>query len=488
MSLRLRPLCLAILASVALAGPAAAADLVNAYELARQGDPVLAGADAQRNATGEGVNQARAALLPFVTGTGTYGRSDSESEGSQVFGGSPLPPSSSESESSSRSWNISLQQSLYDHANYTRLQSSRLRAGAADHDYAAAEQELVVRVAEAYFNVLTSIETLASARAEERAVRRQLDQAERRLEVGLAPITDVYEARASYDSARARAIASANALEDAREALTEITGEPIEGLRGLSLDYQPTLPTPAEQDAWVNSALELNPSLLSAKLAAEAAEADIRTARAAHLPTLGASISRGDSGSWGDSTNRLTGVDSNFDNSGTDTRVGVTLTVPIFAGGATQSGVRQAIYSRDAAAERFEQQRRAVARSTRTAHRAVIAGIAEIEARRQAVISARSAYESTEAGLEVGTRTIVDVLLSQQQLFAAQREFANARHVFLVNGLRLKAAAGSVTFEDLQAVNALLSTDADALLEQAEGDQPMVPSASGALEPAPRGG
>lgn len=463
----MRPTPLALTFALLFASTAQATDLLQAYELARESDPQLAAAEAQKLAQGEGVVQSRAALLPQISASASLGRGRSDSAGSQVFGGTQLPPSESSGHSRSRRYGVDLSQSLYDHRNYTGLRASRARAERAEADYQAALQGLAVRVADAYFNVLTAIETLSVARGEERAVKRQLDQAEQRFEVGLTAITDVHEARARFDAARASAIAAETGLFDAREGLAEVTGQHLTGLRGLNQDFKPELPGPQDPEAWVQMALDANPQLRAADLALAAAEHDIGTARAGHLPTLGLSAGWSDQAGWGDNTNLLTGQASRYNNSGDGYSVGIALNVPLFSGLATQSRVRQALHSRDATAEQLEQNRRAITRQTRNAYRALLAGISEIEARQQAVVSASSALEATEAGFEVGTRTIVDVLLAQQQQANAQREYARARHGFVVNSLRLRQAAGSVAFADVEGVNRLLTRDVEAGLDAA---------------------
>ena len=248
----LRPLTLAMLIA-GTSGTAAAADLMDAYQLARQSDPQLAAAESSRDAVGENVVQSRSALLPQLSGSYSIGQT--EPFGNEAVG-----------EARSSGFGLTLHQSIYDHSNWTRLGASRLRADQADADYKAAADDLVVRTAAAYFEVLTAIETLASSRAEERSVKRQLDQAEKRLEVGLAPITDVHEARARFDTARANAIAAGTALEDAREALAEITGQRLDNLRGLSPDYIPKNDDPRGAEEWVSIALEQNPTLISRQL------------------------------------------------------------------------------------------------------------------------------------------------------------------------------------------------------------------------------
>ncbi len=465
MRLSLRPLTLAILLTAA-AGTAGAADLLEAYERARLSDPVLAASESRSLAVGEGVVQNRAQLLPQLDGSYSWNRVETDSSGSQAFGTTVQPASDSTSENTNTGWSINLRQSLYDHGNYTRLSAAKARSAQSQAEYKAASDALLVRVADAYFNVLTAIETLASSRAEERSVKRQLDQAEKRLEVGLAPITDVHEARARFDTARANAIAAANALDDSREALAEITGTPIDNIRGLPADYRPADPTDLINQDWVAVAMESNPTLLAREFAVAAANKDIATARSGHLPSLGltASYSDGD----GDGINDIfspVASNNSFRNASQSTRVGVVLNVPIFAGGATQSGVRQAVFNRDATVDALEQERRSVIRQTRNAQRSLGAGSAEVEARRLSVVSAQAAFEASEAGLEVGTRTIVDVLITQQSLFQAQREYARSRHAFLVNLLRLKQAGGTIALADLQEVNRVLVNDAEAALD-----------------------
>ena len=256
----------------------------------------------------------------------------------------------------------------------------------------------------------------------------------------------------------------------AAEPLAEITGQPMAHLKGLSADFRPENTDTKSLEEWVQIALDNNPTLKSYDLALQAAEKDVQTARAGHLPTLSANASYGDDASWGDSTRRTnpTSPAIDFGNASTGSSFGLTLSVPIFSGFATQSRVRQALYQRDAAADQLEQQKRAITRSTRNAYRALVAGQAEVEAQRLAVVSAKAAYEAGEAGLEVGTRTIVDVLIAQQQLFNAQRDYARARHAYLVNLLRLKQAAGTIEASDLADVNRWLVADAEASLQNSD--------------------
>lgn len=458
--MRRQRLTLALVASLsAFAGSAPAADLAEIYEMARASDPQLAAAESAMFAAGEGVVQARSALLPRVVGSASL--SDSNNAGSSLSTPIRLPDGTltfgradSSGESTSRSYRLDLTQSIYNHSNYTRLRGARAGQSRSAASYDAAMDGLIVRVATAYFGALTATTNLEAAQAEEKAVKRQLEQAEQRFEVGLSAITDVHEARARYDGARAAVINSQNQLDDAYEALAELTGKPVGGVSPLAEDIKLSRPNPDNSEAWVDTAQAESPTLAIRRFELQQAEAAVETAKAGHLPTLGASYGWSNSSTWGASV--ANGETRPGDSSFRDHGFGISLNVPIFEGLATQSAVRQQLHNRDAAQDQFEQEQRAVARSTRNAFRAVAAGISEVEARKQAQISAQSALDATQAGFEVGTRTIVDVLFSQQVLFQAQRDYASARHNYLLNSLRLKQAAGTITVADLQAVNALL--------------------------------
>lgn len=470
MNLRLRPIHLALLLAIGCA-TAQAGDLQQAYDLARQSDPTLAGSEANKRAEAEGVVQSRAALLPQVNATGSLTRNSGTNSSVAPFGcstGVCFGQDVSTHDTTTRSTAINVQQSIYDHSNYTRLKASMSRERQFDALYDNAADSLVTRVATAYFNVLSAIQDLASSRAQERALKRQYDQANVRLQVGLAPITDMQEAKAQYDIARAQTINFETALSDAREALTEITGQPIDRLKGLAADFSPTAPAPADVDAWVKMAVDQNPQIRAQKLALDAAEHDVDTARAGHLPTLAFTASYGDNTTWGSSTDN--GLPFPPASVGYGPQYMLTLSVPIFSGFAVSSRVRQQLAVRDAAADTLEATRRSIERQARNAFHATIGGLTEIDARRQALLSAQTALDATQTGLEVGTRTIVDVLISEQTLFSAQRDYARARNNFVVNQLLLKQAAGNIGGADVSAVNAMLVSDAESALDAPAND------------------
>ena len=434
--MRRLPLAFALAAALSPFGAAHAEDLMQTYQQARQNDPQYAAAEANRAVVAETPVQARATLLPQVSGSVGVTRID-EGPGNSVQTGS---------------WGVQLSQSLFDYGNYTALRSAKALDRAGGYDLIAAGNDLITRTSAAYFNVLVQLETLAAAEASEAALKKQFDLASKRLEVGLAPITDVHEARAQYDAARANTILTRNTVQDAYQALVEITGTQVGILKALPDDFQPSLPAQQDADAWVATATGQNPTLQAQRSSLEAAEADVSTARSGHLPTLGLTASYGKA---------IPGVyDPDFVGSNYSTgTVGISLEVPIFTGFATQSRVRSALAQRDAAADAVEQAKRSVERNTRNAYQALVAGVTEVEARRLAVVSAQSAYDASVVGLEVGTRTVVDVLINQRSLFTAQQAFALSRYSFLQNRLLLDQAAGTLDVDDVQDVNRLLTAD-----------------------------
>jgi outer membrane protein len=465
-----RPLALALAAVVGSAAllplAASAEDLMQTYELARAGDPQFSAAESTRDATKEGAVQARAAMLPQIDGSASIRKTRSKGPATDT----QLDPDSGEfiqftgeidSESTSRNIGVNVRQMVFDLSNFTTLRGQKELSRASDFTLEAAGDSLITRTSAAYFNVLIAIETLAAAEAQEAALKKQFDFADKRLEVGLAPITDVHEARAQYDSARANTIVTRNALLDAYQALAEITGQPVENLKALPADFQPSLPNEQDADAWVATALENNPGLAAAEHQVAAANANVDTARAGHWPTLYLDGGYGDNKTTGDrtfSSGAFTATNP-IESESRGPNLGLVLSVPIFSGGATQSRVREAIANRDVRADQYEQERRAVVRNTRNAYQSLLAGISEVEARRLALVSAQAAYDASQVGLEVGTRTVLDVLNNQQTLFNAQREYARAKYNFLQTRLTLEQSAGTLDGTDVQDVNRLLTVD-----------------------------
>lgn len=459
--MRCRPLALAL--SVALLPAVAQAeDLIQTYQLARGSDPQLAAAEAGQRATAEGQAQTRAQMLPQVNGSLSASRSRNTSESGQPqydpVTGQLISGGARTSTSDNLSGRINADQMIWDPRLLSQHKSQKLTTRAGELQLESTGDQLITRTSQAYFNVLVALETLAAAEAQEAALKKQFDFASKRLEVGLAPITDMHEARAQYEGARANTILQRNALEDAYQALAEITGQPVRSLMALPDDFKPELPAAGGAEDWVNRAIENNPALAAQKTRVASAEQDIGTARAGYLPTVYAN--GGYSRSKTDVSGRQQGIDFNSDSTSYGPSIGVTLSVPIFNGFATQSRVRQAVAQRDVAQEQLEQQRRALERNTRNAYQSLTAGISAVEARRLALVAAQSAYDASQVGLEVGTRTVIDVLLNQQNLFNAQQAYSLAKYNYLQSRLVLEQAAGTLDIADVQDVNRMLTVPA----------------------------
>ncbi len=462
----IRSLPLAIALAVGTTA-AHADDLIQIYQEARASDPTLAGAESTKLATDENVDQARSQLLPQIgvnldftrthggDSSTTFVRDPNDASGN----GTPVPGYTTTAYQ--RSLGASLSQSILDISKWTALKASRYTAQAGAATFDAAQQQLLINAAQAYFSVLTALDALKFADANEKALARQLEQAQQRFEVGLAAITDVNDAKAQHDQAVASVISNQNAVDTAREAVRQLTNKEPGEFKKLREDLPLEHPKPDDPNAWVEVALEHNPALSSAALQVDAANANISTARAGHLPTVSAQVGYSRAVNWGDTRfgASVGGVDG-FQTFAGDPKwgssIGITLTVPIFTGGYTQSRVRQSIHQRDFAQDQYEYTRRQIEAATRNDFRSVIAGASEVEATKAAVVSAQSSVEATQAGYEVGTRTIVDVLISQQTLLQAQSSYSSARHTYVLNRLLLKQAAGVVDVHDLEAINALL--------------------------------
>jgi outer membrane protein len=443
--MRLKLLTLALaLSAFPLAGHSE--DLLDAYREARANDPVLSQAEATRLATGEGVDQARALMLPQINGS--YGLQQ-QSAGSNLGNGSVT--NSNIGHSRTRDLTATLTQSIVDLSQWANLSAAKSAARSQDATYDAAAQNLYVRVTTAYFGVLTSQDALIFAKASEDSFKQAFDQADQRFKVGLSAITDVYQAKSEYELAKAQTVAAQNTLNDAKEALTQITGKPVGELKKLREDLPLTPPNPADPNAWVQAAVQSNATIHASQYSVEAAEHDIDAARAGHLPTINASVSRGKDTTW------LEHGNYNVPGNGAyGTTVGVSVSIPIFSGGATQSRVRQSIYQRDEAQDSLESTRRQVVRDTLNFYRSVAAGISQVEANKASVESGQKALEATRAGFDVGTQTMLNVLNAIQTLTQAESSYSQSRHQLVLDQLQLKQSAGSIDVKDVELVNAML--------------------------------
>ncbi|WP_445145769.1 TolC family outer membrane protein [Dyella sp. Tek66A03] len=443
--MRLKLLTLALaLSALPLAGHSE--DLLDAYREARANDPVLSQAEATRLAVGEGVTQARALMLPQLNGAYSLNQGPPGAEPTNNV------LASSSNHERSRVLSAQLDQSIVDLSQWANLSAARSTASSQDATYEAALQDLYVRVTTAYFGVLTSQDALIFAKANEDAFKEAYEQADQRFKVGLSAVTDVYQAKSNYELAKAQTIAAQNTLNDSREALTQITGKPAGELKKLREDLPLTPPSPADPDQWVKAALVSNATIQASQYSVQSAEHSINAARAGHLPTLNATVSRRKTTSWFEN-----GSAANINGNGNyGTTVGLTVSVPIFSGGATQSRVRQSIYQRDEAQDSLESTRRAVVRDTLNFYRSVMAGISQVQANKASVDSGQKALEATRAGFDVGTQTMLNVLNAIQTLTQAENSYSQSRHALVLDQLQLKESAGSIDLKDVEMVNAML--------------------------------
>ncbi|MBT8446046.1 MAG: TolC family outer membrane protein [Gammaproteobacteria bacterium] len=421
----------------------AADDLATILELALQSDPIYQQAESAALAVAEGVPQARAAAwLPVIRITGGASRVDQEVEVDAAFafgqtGGTDF---------TRKNWNISATQPIYRYDRFVALKQASKSVQQANFQLQAAQQDLLVRVAERYLESLASQDNLEFARAEKESLKRQLEQAQQRFEVGLIAITDVQEAQAGYDRAVADEILAENALDNSFEALREVTGQYHSDLARLGESIQLKNPEPNDIEVWTATALKQNMRLAAEQIAAEIAHDEIRRQYAGHLPTIDLVGSTGVSDTGG-----------RFGDSSTDeSEIGVQFTMPIFEGFAVKSRTEEARYRHAESIQRVEQERRFAYRESREAFLGVNARISSVKALKQAVVSAQTAVDSTTAGFEVGTRTAVDVVASERGLFQAKRNYARSRYDYILEILRLKQAAGTLSPEDLMITNSWL--------------------------------
>ncbi|MCC7330676.1 MAG: TolC family outer membrane protein [Gammaproteobacteria bacterium] len=456
----LRTTCLGIGALLLAAQLARADTLWDIYQLARQNDPQLREAEATRMATREARPQALGALLPQISATGSLAKNASQSTRSGLSFGSIFSTSTSHTRNDETDWGLQLRQTLFRWDQWVRLRQADKQLVQADLNYRVAELDLYTRVADAYFNVLAAEDTLAANVAAREAIGRQLEQAQKRFEVGLIAITDVQEAQAGYDQSVASEIVAKRQLANSKEVLREIVGDYPGELAKPVADLPLISPEPADENQWVEMALQQNFGLQAAQLDADIARDNINIARSGHLPTVDLVASRNNIDQDGKTNGRF-GTTPTIGPTATDQTndsISLQATLPIFSGGATSSKVQQAVYQHRASKERLERTARQTERSTRDAYQAVITDISRVKALAQALKSAETALQATEAGFEVGTRTTVDVLESRRQLYQAQTNFARSRYDYIVDVLKLKEAAGTLGDEDVQHANSWLGS------------------------------
>ncbi|TVP89973.1 MAG: channel protein TolC [Pseudomonadaceae bacterium] len=442
----LRPLTLACLLA-GLATPALATDLLTIYQEAVENSADLAAAQADSMARQEILPQARSQLLPNLGIGAGVAREEVDIDGRNPQTGA------GDDSYTTRYFQASLTQPLFRLDSWFDYQSAKFLSEQAKAEFAATQQALILEVAEAYFNVLQASDNLATARAEETAFERQLEQARERFEVGLSARTDVLEAQAGYDSARAARLTAQTNLDVSFQAVNRLTNSYYERLDGISHDLPILPPTPRNMQEWVDIASQQNLDLSAARLSVDSAGQALRGSRGGYGPSVDAFVryqdNRGGSNMSG----------SNFDTR--LTQIGVEVSMPLYTGGFTSSRVRESTYRLDQAEFSTDALLRRVVESTRNLYRTVTSSVEEIDARRQAILSAKAALDATETGYEVGTRNVVDVLDAQRNLFRAVRDYNTLRYDYIINNLSLKQAAGTLSPQDLQELSQWLNPDYD---------------------------
>ncbi len=429
----------AILASL-IAHPVHAGDLYDVYQLATKQDSQILSSGATLDANRENTPIARSSLLPQLNllGTTDYVGSytDTFSDSGEAFTRNRIT--------------LNVSQAIYNRASWMNFKKAMHGVNAAEAAYQAEEQFLIIRVAEAYFSVLAAEEDLSFSRAEARAIRKQLDQAQQRYDVGLIAITDVHEAQSAYDNARAREIQAENALGNAREALREIIGSDPGKLANLKSRIALSKPQPSDIEYWANQALDNNPVVKAAEETVEASSREVEVQRSGHFPTLNL-VGNAVREEYGNAPVLDQYRDQETSN------IGLELRIPLYSGGATTASTSQARHNLRAERYNLESAKREASRNVRNAYRGVITSISQVNALAAARVSAQSALNATQAGYDVGTRTLVDVLIAERNLFDARRAYAQARYQYVLNDLLLHQAAGTLGEDDIKRINKLLN-------------------------------
>jgi outer membrane protein len=443
-----------------------AADLLAVYQRALQNDPQLKEAEANRLAALESKPQAIAALLPQLSGSGTVSKEKDAGQSNQVEtvqeGGQNFSesfPFNGRTTTNTHKYGVDFSQNLFSWQNWVALQKADAQVAQAEADYQAAQQDLMARVSQRYFDVLAAQDDLDAQRGNLASVNRQLEQAEKRYEVGLIAVTDVQEARAAHDSGAAAVIASKRQLASAQELLREITGDSFDYLARPLEPFELATPDPSSEDRWVEMALQQNLSLVSSRLAADIARENVSSARGGHFPTLDLVASRYKNSSGGDYVNANNTPYGSTSLDQYQNVIGIQVSIPIYSGGMVSSQVRQAVYLHRAAKERVERVARQTEHDARDAYLGVLSEISHVRALRRAVESNVTALNATESGYEAGTRTAVEVLESRRLWIQAQTDYARSRYDYMVNVVKLQQAAGILSEQTLGRLNALLKDE-----------------------------
>jgi len=429
-----------------------AASLLEVFQHALQNDPLIQEAEARRLATEEAAPQARSLLFPQIQANAGWNSTDSEGEQIIFDINQGITTIGFVAESTSKSWDIGLRQTIFRWDQVVGLKQAGKRVAQAGADYKAAQQDLIIRVATRYFDVLAAEDVLTAIRADRLAIVRQLELAKQRFEVGLIAITDVHEAQAAYDQATADEIGAKRTLATSRGFLREITGQHVATL-SAPIDEMPLpSPNPADEASWIDQAMEQNLRLISSRLGEEVARHEIAFRRTGHYPTLDLVAGRSFNDAVGETQFEGTPVFP-ADSSQTADSISLQFNLPIFSGGRTSSRVREAIYLHRASMKQLKRVSWETERATRDAYLGVLAEISRVRTLKQSVASGRTALEATQAGFDVGTRTIVDVLISQRALYTSITNYYQSRYAYIGNILLLKQAAGALQIRDIEEID-----------------------------------
>jgi len=421
------------------------ADTLNdIYESALLNDPVLRAARASFNAERETKNIARGALLPQLAISGDYTESEINDNPPSVITGLI--------DTNTTTYGVSLSQAFFDMPSWYSFKSGKALSDSAQAQFAADQQSLIIRVSEAYFNVLRAYDNLQTRSAEQRAIQRQLEQTRERFEVGLLPVTDVHEAQAVFDDAAVNSLEARGALNIAFEGLQVLTGQDHEALAGLTDTFMATNPEPLSNQEWVDFAIGNNFQLKVAELGKDAAYNSAKAAASARLPKITGRASYYESDM--DGTRYTNPIETQQDGHS----FVVSVTMPIWMGGSVDAKRRQAKQLSIASKEGYAATKRNIIQASRSLHQLVLTNTARVKARKQSITSADSALQATQAGYEVGTRNIVDVLVAQRSVYQARRNYANARYDYILSMMRLKEVAGQLAPDDIYQLNGWLDS------------------------------
>ncbi|SDO18580.1 TolC family outer membrane protein [Vreelandella arcis] len=444
-----RVLLPALLLSV-WAVPAWSADLLTITRDALENNAELGSARAQSLSVEAGRDVARGDLLPQVNASGNVAHnreyeSQTSTAGTQAGQASGGTGNTGANDDPFNSVSLTLEatQALFDAVNSREVEQAERQIDQQVYLLASTEQQVLIDVASAYFDILRTNDILDARLAQERAIGRQLEQAEEQFEVGLIAITEVEEAQATFDQSRAERIAAQSDLQVSFEALERLTGKRYASIEALSDDYPIELPTPRNRDYWVEMAVENNPLVLAEQAGVEISRSGVNVAQAQQLPTLDAFAS------YQYADNDIDGIQGHDSSS----QVGLSANWPLYTGGSTLAGIRQSTYQLEASQFDFEAQRRDTVQQVRSLYTQVSNDVSTVDARRQAIVSNQSALDATRAGYEVGTRNIVDVLNAEQNLYNAISDYAQARYDYVVNLLELRQQAGRLDVEAVEEVN-----------------------------------